>query len=211
MISKILEILYPDKCIFCGKILGKGTACESCENKLPKMKDVLCRTKMGDVSKLYCAIEYTGLVPQAIYKFKFEGKAKLYKYLVDIMTERMGIYLLEEHCDLIMPVPMHKARKRKRGYNQAELLARELSYQLDIKYSEALVKTVKSKQQHTLNREERKFGQKNTYSCEKLNGEKILLIDDICTSGETLKECARVLVEAGASEVIAATICKTPK
>lgn len=187
----------------------EGLVCTHCEKTLPRLEQPLCQENMGLVERLYCALAYEGRVPNGIYAFKFRGKSRLYGYFAQQMLLQMGPQLEQEHCDLMVYVPMHPARKQKRGYNQAELLARELSRQLGIPCSDCLQKVKKTQYQHNLRGEARRTAQKNSYACQPLHGEKVLLVDDVCTTGETMRECARVLRKAGASMVIGAAICRT--
>lgn len=166
---------------------------------------------MGMVERLYCALYYDGLVPNGIARFKFQQRPRLHKLFAELMMEHMEWSLREEHCDLVVCVPMHKHRQALRGYNQAQLLAKELAVQLEIPYGDCLKKVRKSKEQHKLSRAQRRTAQKDSYACAPLHGEKVLLVDDVCTSGGTMMECARVLREAGASSVVAAAICLTPR
>ena len=206
----ILDLLFPGKCIFCGEIMGsEGLVCTHCEETLPRLDNPLCQENMGLVERLYCALAYEGRASDGIYAFKFRGKSRLYGYFVEQMLVQMGPQLKKEQCDLIVYVPMYPAKEQKRGYNQAELLARELSRQLDIPCSDCLQKVKKTQDQHNLLKEARRTAQKNSYACRPLHGEKVLLVDDVCTTGETMKECARVLRKAGASMVIGTAICKT--
>ncbi len=211
VMERLLNWLFPPKCIFCGEFLeAEGDICPKCRESIPKPEEALCRTNMGMVERLYCALYYDGLVPNGIARFKFQQRPKLHKNFADLMMERMGWALIREQCDLVVYVPMHKHRQALRGYNQAQILAKELARQLDVPYSDCLKKVRKSKEQHTLNRTQRRIAQKDSYACQTLHGEKILLVDDVCTSGSTMMECARMLREAGASSVIGAAICLTP-
>ena len=213
MIQGLLKLLFPRRCIFCGKIMdGEDSfACADCEKSLPYLEEPLCREDVGEAKRIYCALLYRETVPKAIGLYKFRDRAGLYGYFAKLMLERMGKELAAEHCDLIVGVPMHRSKQRRRGYNQTYLLAQELGYWLDIPYGEPLKKIRSSRQQHTLRGYQRKTAQLGTYRCESLSGEKVLLIDDVCTTGATMKECARVLRQAGASQVICAAICNTPK
>ncbi|MBQ8599359.1 MAG: ComF family protein [Oscillospiraceae bacterium] len=209
--KNVLELLFPRKCIFCGEIMsGEGQVCFRCEENLPRLENPLCQEKMGQVERVYCALSYERRVPNAIAAFKFRGKSRLHRYFVKQMLLQMGPQLEDEGCDFMVCVPMYPTKERKRGYNQSALLAQELSVQLNIPCSDCLKKVKKTQEQHNLSGEARRTAQKNSYTCRPLHGEKVLLVDDICTTGETMKECARVLREAGASMVIGAAICSTP-
>jgi ComF family protein len=111
--------------------------------------------------------------------------------------------------DVIVPVPLHKIRLDERGYNQSELLARELSYRLNIFMSKALRRVRNTTTQTALHKEERienvKGAFKVTYK-DTIVGKNVLLVDDVLTTGATLDECAKVLKENGAKDVYVATI-----
>lgn len=187
-----------------------GEVCKDCLRTLPFLEEPLCCEEMEPIHRLYCALSYDKKVPNGMAAFKFHGKSHLSVYFAELMVERMGQELAMEHCDCIVAVPMHPAKLRKRGYNQAQLLADELSRELNVPVSRCLKKVRRSETQHKLSGRDRRSAQKNSYGCTTLHGEKVLLIDDICTTGSTLRECARTLRKAGASCIIAATVCKTP-
>ena len=210
--SKLLDILFPRRCIFCGGLLDEdNVSCTQCERSLPFREDPLCDEMMEPLDRLYCALTYEKQVPKGMANFKFHGKSHLAAYFVQLMLRQMRKQLEEEHIDLIVAVPMHRYKRRRRGYNQAELLAKQLSAELNIPHSTCLKKIRRSATQHELSGRERRSAQKGSYSCEALQGQRVLLVDDICTTGSTLKECARVLKAAGASCVIGAAVCKTAK
>ena len=114
--------------------------------------------------------------------------------------------------DVILFVPMTAADKRKRGYNQTELIAKELHYILEKPCLNALVKVRETRSQKSLNENERRENVKNAFSVknpEKLKGKNVLVIDDVCTTGSTLSEAARAIKAAGAGKVYAAAFAKT--
>ena len=208
----LLDLFFPRRCMFCGQLMKEdGEVCAVCEKRLPYLEEPLCQHQMGAVDRLYCALWYDGKVPQGIYHLKFRGKSHVHHWFAETMVKAMGKELREENIDLVTCVPMHRKRQRRRGYNQAQLLARDVAYLLDIPYEDCLSKTKLTREQHRLSGKERMLRQKGSYSCSPFRGERVLLIDDVCTSGETMKECARVLKEAGASAVIGAAACRTPK
>lgn len=205
------DLLFPNRCPFCRKLIdAKATVCHRCEQGLPYLPKPLCRIDMGEVKRLYCAVYYDGAVPDGIGEFKFRGKSQLAPYFADLMMKRMGEELRQEGCSCVCCVPMHRSKQRMRGYNQAELLAKELARRLGAAYRPCLVKVRSSKDQHTLTAEQRRTNLRNSYrACGVCEGT-ILLVDDVCTSGSTLKECAQTLRDGGASCVIAASIALTP-
>ncbi len=210
--KKLLDVLFPRRCMFCGQQMEEnGEVCSVCEKKLPYLEDPFCEQQMGAVDRLYCALWYDDRVPQGIYNLKFRGKSHLHRWFAEAMIKAMRNELQREHIDLVTCVPMHRKRQRRRGYNQAQLLAQEVAYLLNVPYSDCLKKVKLTREQHRLSAKERALRQKDSYFCQALSGERVLLIDDVCTSGETMKECACVLKEAGASLVIGAAACRTPR
>ena len=114
--------------------------------------------------------------------------------------------------DIIIPVPIHKKRKHRRGYNQTELVAKEISHQLKIKMGkDVLIKNINTKAQSELSKKERNDNIKGAFkvqNLQKIIGKKILLIDDIYTTGSTANECRKILKLAGAKNIGILTIAK---
>lgn len=208
----LLDLLFPKRCAYCRRIVGSDVpCCPKCRAEMPGMKQPLCRTQDGSADRVYCAVWYDGFVPNAIGQFKFYGKSQLAAHFAELMMERMGERLWEEQCDLIACVPMHRKKQRARGYNQAELLAKELSKRLGVPCKPLLAKNKDTREQHKLSGKDRLTNLKGTYVSKVLSGQKILLVDDVSTSGATMRECAAALKQAGASAVIGAAIALTPR
>ena len=112
--------------------------------------------------------------------------------------------------DYIIPVPLYPSRKRERGYNQSRILAEEVSKTISVPLAEkVLIRKKKTKDQTHLSPEERERNVKGAFVVRAnltLQGKKVILVDDVITTGSTLKECARVLKEAGAREVVGVTL-----
>lgn len=146
---------------------------------------------------------YRGVVRDAVLDFKFHGQKKK----AEFFAQSIVAVLPRIKADKVFCVPISSARMRKRGYNQAELLACEISRMQGVPFCSKLKKTCDNKVQHELSLAERKLNVKNVYSCtENLQGQTVLLVDDIVTSGATLSECARVLEEAGAKKILCAAV-----
>ena len=112
--------------------------------------------------------------------------------------------------DYITCVPMHKEQKLNRGYNQSELLAKECADLMRTKYIHSLEKYKKNQVQHTLSGAERRKNVKGVYrpiNKEMLKGKRVLLIDDIITTGSTLAECTKILSKCGCSDICCAAVC----
>ncbi len=165
-----------------------------------------CKTRYG-IDGIISSIAYKGIVKKLLYQFKYEPylsdlKAILGKLLYEgvIQQEAFEKFVVSDKV-VIAAVPLHKSRERKRGYNQSELLAKELSVSLKIPYCALLVRDKLTKPQFELKKEERT---KNTLGAFSLNpklktqnSKYIILVDDITTTGATLRECAKMLKKSG--------------
>lgn len=209
--KKILSIFFPPRCPFCNEIISSDEViCKSCKEKIKckNFKDVIT-TRTGKTFISISPFSYEEPIRTAIHKFKFRGM-KHYsilfgKYLTDILKENYDI----NKIDYITSVPLHRVRKRERGFNQSEVFGREISRLTGIKYIEVLEKSKKNKVQHELNLSERTENVKDVYKVidsEILKDKTVIICDDILTSGNTMAECAKVIFEAGAKNVIGATI-----
>jgi len=178
----ILDVLFPVQCLGC-KNYGRWL-CDRCLDSIT------------DYSY------HNPLLQKAIHAFKYKFVKDLAEPLSKLLLKRIDF-----DYDFIVPVPLHSKRLRWRGFNQAELLARAINNQ---KVVNALVKTKNTKPQMELAGRQRKENIKNTFQClVSLKNKTILLIDDVETTGSTLKECKGVLLKAGAKEVYCLTLAKT--
>ena len=209
-ISSLLDLLFPPKCVFCGKVLSRGDEdwCGKCTETLPYALDG--GFQEGEyfdfcISPLY----YKGVVRKSILRFKFGGAAAYAdaygKLLADCIREHPGI-----NYDIISWVPLSGKRERSRGYDQAMLLALATALELNDVAAETLKKPKDVQAQSELSgRVERSANISGAYIApdpELIAGKCILLIDDIVTTGSTLSECAKVLLSAGASRVVCAAL-----
>ena len=155
----------------------------------------------------YSVFSYEGTVRDAILQFKFDNCGNFARIFAKYLA-----FMVEKHnleFDLVAYVPMTKKAKRKRGYNQAQLLAKYFCAILDCepKLVDAIVKVKETKPQETLRKEERKTNIVGAYRCRaEVRGKRVLVIDDIKTTGATLNECAKVLKGAGATNVVVLTV-----
>ena len=238
IISKILDMIYPPVCGFCGK-LDKNSLCNKCKiriqkNAICKIEDYRETTSFFD-EHIYL-FQYDGEIRDAILNFKFNEQAYLYRTFIRFMAieksgqttslkqqEKNGKFSLSEKniekictqikkCDIIMPIPISKKRFKQRGYNQSALIARNLAKSLNIEYKEnVLVKIKDNKPQSELGQHERSANVKGVYNLKeqkKVYQKKILLVDDIFTTGSTANECAKILKENNANSVGIFTLAK---
>ncbi len=181
-------------CKLCGaEIFGEGDYCLDCKGKVVHFK------------RNYAAFPYVGAVRKTIRRFKFLSGKYLHGFLSECLERKYAD--IEENIDLITFIPMTKKARRKRGYNQSELLAKGLSEKVGIDLVELLEKTRETKQQVGLNFRERQENLRGCFKCNaKIKGKTVLVIDDVCTTGATLSEAAKALKRAGAKEVITLTV-----
>ena len=153
---------------------------------------------------------YQGIIRKLILNYKFQDKTYLYKTFVKFLLKNKKIVENIKTYDIIIPVPMYKTKKWLRGYNQVELIARELSKDLNIPLKcTTLTKIKDTKKQSSLTRAERKQNIKNAFivkNASDIENKKILLFDDIITTGSTLNECSKTLKKAKVKEVAILTI-----
>ena len=202
----LMKLLFPPKCMLCGSILGtEQEICAACREKV-LLNTAPPRVEKGAFfDKAAAGLWYENDVRKAIHGLKYREKQSYARPLARVMAyacERK----LEEPVDLITFVPTNAATLRKRGYNQAELLARELASMLDVPCLPTLEKCGDTKPMHGLRPEERRANVLGAYRlccpAEAVAGKRVLIADDILTTGSTLSECARMLKTAGAERVL---------
>lgn len=197
-----MRVLFPARCVLCDTVLPQGAGllvCDLCRYSLePNTKGFVSRADWGLISGWYSPFPYAGGIEHAIRQMKYSGLPR-HSYTLALL-----LYFALCHIgdcptfDYIVPVPMHKDRKRARGYNQAELLAFELSYLLDLPvFSSVIQKCRKTQPQNKLNRKERLTCQEDAFlpfdARSQLLAGNILLLDDVTTTGSTLLACAKAL------------------
>lgn len=221
----LLELLFPSRCIFCGTYL-EGYICPKCIKKLDFAKNycIFCGTPLTSSEnicynckkeeRIFDGLELLGYYKESwetlIFKFKFENKPYLAKILAHFGKEKIGSR--DWKIDFITYVPMGRERELKRGYNQAEILAKFLGRELNIGVVNALILKRPILEQKALKYEERIENVKNAYGINpkvNLTGKNILLVDDVYTTGATLKECTKELKKGRAEKVFSFIICKT--
>lgn len=203
----LLAFFYPTRCILCGKaarINGDGL-CADCETQPPVRFYRYFALHAGRCDyTLECRapMRYKEPFRTTLWRFKFRNETSLAAPLAKRMALAMDA---ERAFDCIVPVPISRERLRERGYNQSALLARALSEQTGVPYRELLEKTRHNRTQHRLSAKERADNVRGAYRAEPTEEQRILLVDDIVTTGATVRECAKTLYRAGAADV--ACIC----
>ncbi len=207
--DKILDIIYPQMCGICGKV-NRKSICRKCEISLEKQAQFAIINEGQEIenknfNEIIYIFKYEGLIRKIIIDFKFNEKAYLNKTLVDFMIKNKKIFQKIINYDTIVPVPISKKRQKERGYNQSLLIAKEIAKKTNIQINkDCLIKTKNIIEQSKLNREERDANIQNVYQLknkEILLNKKILLIDDIYTTGSTVNECSKILRQANPKKI----------
>lgn len=207
--NQILDLLYPPKCIFCGKIIDSSELCicGKCSQGLHYESDPVLTQKPDGVDMCISPLVYTDEVRDSLIRYKFNGYLHYALTYSQIISKILYDYSPE--CDIITWVPLSRKRLRSRGYDQARLIAEQLSGLTGIRCRRLLRKNIDIQPQSgTRNASERAANVKGVYSPLKngIKGSNILLVDDIITTGSTVSECAKTLKTAGALSVTVVTV-----
>ena len=208
MIRRMLEWLFPGKCVLCRKILQKEETdlCRACRANQPEYP--YGKKKVTRIADLTAVWMYEGNVRRSIHRYKFNGA----RHYADVYGRLLAMRILRDlpQADVITWVPISRQRLRKRGYDQVELLARAVGGELGIPTVKLLEKFRDNRANSGLKTPaERRANVLGVYKVPEgadIRGKRVLLLDDIVTTGATASECARVLLTAGAEEVIFAAV-----
>lgn len=219
----IIDLVYPPYCLFCQSDLneGKDLYCDRCWDGLPSfptdhdiMNEIKDKLRMPIyISDIKIIWEFKDNVQLIIHYFKYKNHRWLAKKIASYMANLIKLEHSLKNIDTIVPVPLHRKRKRKRGYNQSALISRAISQNINVPVDEVNLQRVKNtKSQTKLNFAQRlenvidAFHVKDT---KKIKGKTILLIDDVITTGSTINACAKQLILSNAKEVFALSVAKT--
>lgn len=203
-VERILAFFYPTRCILCGKAVrvNDDCLCAECEKLPPERvyRFFALKARRRDYT-LECRapMRYREPFRTTLWRFKFRDERRLAVPL----ARRMALVLDDGSVfDCVTPVPVSKERLRERGYDQSALLAKALSEEIGVPYAQLLQKTRHNRTQHDLSAKARADNVRGAYSAENAEGLRVLLVDDIVTTGATASECARTLYRAGAADVM---------
>ena len=230
----LLDFIYPQSCPICKKPVSQDVkgVCENCWSILAILPHSFCPYcksffEEGDlVLRHHCvflnrfedrrimAVRSLGTFDDCyktlIHRFKYERKIPLGKRLAQSLGEKIALDMNLSNCDLVIPVPLHRARKRERGFNQSEILAEGVSKEINVAFLKDVLKRKKNtKDQTHLNVQQRKENVEGAFAVihpDKVIGKQVILVDDVMTTGATLNECAKMLLEAGAERIFAVTL-----
>ena len=204
ILETIFDLIFPQVCGICGK-LNAESLCNKCKIKLQKEFKYQIDYYGDDLSKNFIEhnyfFKYENLIRNQILELKFKEKPYIYKTITYFLKNMQKSFENLKMYDIIVIVPISKQRKLERGYNQSYLIAKEISKILDIPIGRKVIYKIKhTVPQSSLNKQQREENAKGVYNIKnvrKLYGKKILLIDDIYTTGNTVNECSKILIENG--------------
>jgi ComF family protein len=199
--------------------LESNTLCVSCTNDIGMLKPILANCTLEGARSSVTVISGTafdGKIKQLIYRFKYDGDLLLAQDLSMLLWRAWQVHLHVrpvQFCSypILVPVPLHWLRLKHRGFNQSEVVARQLAKWAGVNISyKALKRVRRTKTQQELPKAQRLLNVQNVFRADPLivRGKPIILVDDVCTSGATILSCAQALYDAGASAVMALTIAK---
>lgn len=211
--TAILDLLFPPKCPYCQRILEqpRAPACPDCQKKLPWLTGRAGERKVDFTGGCFSPLAYRGLVPDAVRRYKFRPVRAYAAPFGAVMAQCLRDHLPGE-ADLITWCPLSKKRLRERGFDQAELLAGEVGKACAVPVMGTLKKVKHTDPQSDLEEDSaRRANARGAYFVLPnldLNGQRIVLVDDVVTSGATMSECAGLLQMAGAKEVYGLTLAQ---
>ena len=207
-----MNLLFPPKCPFCGKVQDVPGICPNCEKDLPWIPGAEALREGPGGLRCAGAVWYEKTVRDALLRLKFQGASEIAEPLGELIA-RCAAEQFGGEFDTVTWVPVSKKRLRKRGYDQSELLARSACRFWDIRPVRLLEKKVDNPAQSGIHDgAARRANVLGVYEAVgDVAGKRILLIDDICTTGATLIECTRMLEDAGAEQVVCVAVALTRK
>ncbi len=230
-----LALVYPPACQLCGEQRAsaqEGFVCSSCWGKVRFIHPPFCQRcglpYPGEFNAPFecancrelelhfvsarSAAKAHGVILDAIHRYKYQRALWFEPFLADVFLRQAVPALRQEQWSLIVPVPLHATKKREREFNQAECLARHLSRATKIPLNQTwLRRVVPTRTQTLLTRQQRAANVRRAFTLRhdaRLNGERIILVDDVFTTGATTNACAQVLRAAGAGEVCVWTVAR---
>ena len=212
LLSALLDLIFPAKCPFCGRVLDRPGICDTCRGELPWTEgaDALRRGPGGFLCS--APLWYQGLAREGLHRFKFRGMSSAAAPLGELIAGCAAEHF-SGAFDTVTWVPVSPRRLRQRGYDQARLLAEEAARVLEVPALPLLSKTRDTPPQSGLEEAgQRRANVLGVYRApDAAAGLRVLLADDVVTTGSTLSECARTLLTAGAAEVVCVTLAQARK
>jgi len=222
-VAALADLFYPQWCVGCGR-RASDVLCRACFDALPEVGRPSCaRCGLPTAFETFVCEEcknvdfgfesaraplrYQGAGKELVHALKYGG----YTRVVEKVAAPLMLGALDggTRFDAVVPVPLHRSRLRKRGFNQAKLLARGVASRINAPVSDTLEVVRSTRDQVELSAAERRANVAGAYAVKGPVAGRILLVDDVFTTGATMSACARTLVQAGAGEVHALSLCRT--
>jgi competence protein ComFC len=221
--SALADLFYPLRCVGCER-RASDLLCRACFEALPLIGFPVCsRCGMPTAFETFVCdeckgvdfsfesarapLKYTGVGKEIVHSLKYGG----YTRVVEKLAAPLMVSVLDEgdRFDVVVPVPLHRSQRRRRGFNQAELLARGVAKEIKAPVSDTIQVVRKTRDQVELSATERRANVSGAFRARGSVWGKLLLIDDVFTTGATMSSCAESLLWAGAQEVHALSLCRT--
>lgn len=232
MIKYLLNLLFPEKCLICEKQIDQNKICNECWGKCTFITKPYCsicshpfeyETDENSIcgacvaskplyNRAISIFKYDDYSKKLIHKFKYKDQLHILDYFTNLILN-MGKEVLDQ-ADIIIPIPIHKHKLLKRGYNQAALLAMQIAKKREISYyPQLLTKNTNTPPQAGLNKSQREKNIKNSFQlnsslAKQIEGKRILLIDDVITTGSTISECCKILKKAKPGKIFVLSLTK---
>ena len=227
-VKRLLYVLFPKRCELCGEVIELDKIrCEQCE-ALSMIEGKICNKCGCELNNCVCSIEkfspdykafcapyyFEGSAVSAVYRLKNAGFKELVPAMSENIVKAVKLRFKDVSFDVVTCVPMTKSRKRKRGYNQSELLARETAAGLGVPFDELIYKNRRTKSQRKSSAKERRanlYGAFSLIEGKDVKNKTVLIVDDVKTTGSTLSELAFTVKDSGANAVYTAAFTVTNK
>jgi competence protein ComFC len=221
--SALADLFYPQRCVGCDR-RASDLLCRTCFEALPRIGRPVCtrcgmptafETRVCDECKSVdfafesarAPLKYTGVGEEIVHALKYRGYTRVAERLAaPLMLEVLDA---KDRFDAVVPVPLHRSRLRRRGFNQARLLARGVARRLNAPLSGTLQVVRRTRDQVELSAAQRRANVSGAFGARDRVRGKVLLVDDVFTTGATMSACAETLLRAGAREVHALSLCRT--
>lgn len=236
--NALSDLFFPPICPFCDSsdVDSAESLCPDCAESISEVKEPFCRQcglPLPDdsaVDRLYCGrclvlppaygrarygVRYKGRLQEGLQRFKYGGALHASNALADLLVGAFHKHYKQDEFDLILPVPIHRKKLRERGFNQVIVLAEKLSSRVGIPINRTcLKKSIDTAPQASLTRRERLANLRGSFRVtrpETVKDLRVLLVDDVATTGSTINEVARTISRAGAASVEALILALTPR
>ncbi len=193
------DLVFPPSCGHCGRVDYRF--CKECLHELEQVPVALSRFRVDALDELYATGGHCGVLQNAVQSFKYDGARELAMPLADRLVEALRILNLP--IDALLPVPLFADRQAERGYNQSDLLCQQLASRTGIPARPTVLERIRqTTQQALLSQAERRENVRDAFAASAdASGLSVLLVDDVATTGSTLRECAKALRKQGAEFV----------